>query len=229
MNIRYLTLLIAIIIPCCISGQVKEKKFKFNYGAKAGFQAIAYNSPQFGIDGYEFDGNTLHSNNIGYTISPFARLTFQRFYVQVEGTFGLTRHSFDFKSAEESKITPNDVAYNLRTLCMQLPVLIGYNIVDEDKYLMSLFTGPKTKFIFTAHTQQDFKHFRQPDLEEVLNKRCYYWEFGLGVKIGVIFFDFVYDLGMTKASKYIISKSDGKKFKSNRRDSILSFSVGMMF
>lgn len=231
MSLRNLLLLTALIVSCCINAQDQEKRLKFNYGAKAGFQAIAYNNPVFEIEGYEFDSNTFHSNKIGYTAAPFARLTINRIYVQTECVFGIARHSFDFKNTTESdeKITPNRTTYNLRTMCLQVPIVVGYNIINEGNYVMSIFTGPKTKFVFTAHSQQEFKHFDYQNLEEILKKRCYYWEIGLGVKIGHVFFDFVYDLGITKASEYIISGTDNKKFRSDRRDNILSFSVGVIF
>lgn len=231
MNIRNLILLLtALIVPCCIKAEEQEKRMKFNYGAKAGFQAIAYNNPVFEIDGYEFDSNTLHSNKIGYTIAPFVRLTRNRVYVQSECVFGIARHSFDFNStSDQENIIPNEITYNLRTMCLQVPIVFGYNIINDKKYVMSLFTGPKTKFVFTSHSKQEFEHFEYYDLEEVLKKRCYYWEIGLGVKIGHVFFDFVYDWGITKASEYIVSEIESRKFRSDRCDNILSFSVGMIF
>ena len=94
---------------------------------------------------------------------------------------------------------------------------------------MSVFTGPRTKFIFTSHNKQEFKHFDDNTLHEVLCKKCYYWEIGLGVKIDKVFFDFVYDIGLSDASRYIVSEKDGRKFKSSRRDNVLSFSVGLIF
>ncbi len=230
--IKRLTFLVALLLPCCISAQERERRIKINFGAKAGFQAIAYNNPQFGIEGYEFDSDQLHSDRIGYTFSPFIRLTGYRFYLQAESVLGLAKHSFSFKSRDSSdngKLLPNRTTYNLTTLCLQVPIVLGYNIVNEGKYLMSIFTGPKTKFVFTAHDKQEFKHFTYQDLEEVLKKRCYYWEFGLGVRIGHLFFDFIYDRGITKAADYIVSGNDGKKFMSDRKENIFSFSVGVIF
>ena len=230
MNIRSLALLISFIIPCCINAQEPEKRLKFSFGIKGGFQAISYNNPIFEIDGYEFDSNTLYSNKIGYTAAPFIRLTKNRIYVQTECVFGIARHSFDFKSTDSgSVIVTNQPTYNLRTICLQVPIVVGYNIIQEGRYVMSIFTGPKTKFVFTSHTKQEFKNFSYYDLEEVLKKRCYYWEIGLGVKIGYVFFDFIYDWGITKSSEYIVSDIENRKFRSDRRDNILSFSVGVIF
>ena len=177
MNIRGLILFFTMIVPCCLAAQENEKQLKFNFGAKAGFQAIAYNNPEFEIEGYEFDSNTLHSNKIGYTIAPFVRLTNKKLYVQAETVFGIARHSFNFKETsenEENSIVANQITYNLRTICIQVPIVVGYHIIQEGKYQMSLFTGPKTKIVFTAHSDQDFKHFKDDSLEEVLKNRCYY-------------------------------------------------------
>ena len=232
MNKRCLILLTTFVIFCGIRAQEKSEPLKFNFGAKAGFQAIAYNNPIFEIEGYEFDTNTLHSNKIGYTVAPFVRLARNRVYAQAECVFGIARHSFDFKeipTGEGSGIIPNQTTYNLRTLCLQVPIVVGYDIIHEKNYAMGIFTGPKTKFIFTSCSRQEFKHFKHEGLEEILNDKCYYWEIGLGVKIGHVFFDFIYDWGITKASKYIVSNSKETKFRSDRRDNIFSFSVGVIF
>ncbi|MBR2318903.1 MAG: outer membrane beta-barrel protein, partial [Bacteroidaceae bacterium] len=131
MNLRSLIFSTALIVSCCISAQEQEKNLRFNFGAKAGFQAISYNNPVFEIDGYEFDTNTLHSNKIGYTVAPFIRLSKNRIYVQTECVFGVARHSFDFKSTNtESDITPNQTTYNLKTICLQVPIVVGYNIIQ---------------------------------------------------------------------------------------------------
>lgn len=230
MNIRNLILLFLLSISLCVHAQ-ENLGIKVNGGAKVGFQAVTYNNPNFSITGYEFNENTIQSNKIGYTISPFVRLTLKRVYVQCETIFGVTRHSFDFKSIDEenSALLPNQTEYNLKTYCLQVPIAIGYNVIQEGKYVLSIFTGPKTKFVFTAHDEQEFKHFKYGQMEEVLKKICYYWDVGLGVKIGNVFFDFTYDFGITKVSEYIISRSENLKFASDRRDNILSFSVGMIF
>ena len=231
-----ITVCILLLLPCCITAQEKGKEKKpkaiFNAGFKAGFQAITYNDPEFNIDGYTYNKSTIQSNKIGYSIAPFFRLSYGRLYLQTDAAFGITRHSFDFtdsNTATIENIVPNSTVYELKTYCLQVPLLIGYDVLKKDGYGMSIFTGPRTKFIFTAQSEQKFKHFAYEGLEEVLNDKVYYWEIGLGVKIYNVFFDFVYDLGLTDTSKQIISEKEGKAFSIKHRDNILSFSVGMIF
>ena len=229
---RNLLICIILLFPCMLCAQEKEKKLKFNAGLKVGFQAVTYNNPTFNIDGYTYNENTIQSNKIGYTIAPFMRLSKGRLYIQAEAAFGITRHSFDFTDTREENIektTPNIPEYNLRTYCLQVPILLGYEFIKQGKYGMSVFTGPRTRFTFTSLDKQEYRHFSYDDLNEVLEKKTYYWELGLGLKIYNVFFDFVYDMGLTDASKYMEAPKMGKRFKTERKDNILSFSVGMIF
>lgn len=229
---RSLIICILLLFPLSLGAQESDNRIRVNAGLKVGFQAITYNNPTFGIDGYTYNENTIQSNKVGYTVAPFLRLSHGRFYIQTEAALGITRHSFDFTDTREGSIagiTPNIPIYDLRTYCLQVPILFGYNFVMQSSYGMSFFTGPKTKFIFTAHDRQQFKHFAYDDLEEVLEKKTYYWGVGLGVKIYNVFFDFVYDLGLTDPSKFIRAPKVRKEFSTKRRDNILSFSVGIIF
>ena len=210
----------------------EKGKVHYNIGMKAGFQAVTYNDPDFGIDGYRFDTNNIQSNKIGYALSLFARITKSKFFLQTEGTFGISNHSFDFHDEPvntEENFIPNNTVYDLKTYCLQVPILFGYNVVQKGRYGLSLFTGPRTKFIFTSMSQQQFKHFYYEELEEILADKVYFWEIGMGIKISRVFLDITFDAGLNKAASHIISHSDGKIFSSSRRDNILSFSVGFIF
>ena len=231
MRLRCLIITLIAAFPLLAFAQNKGK-VRFNAGIKAGFQAVTYNDPEFDIEGYKFDTNNIQSNKIGYAFSAFARITKGKFYLQTDGTFGITNHSFDFKDEtvnHDENFIPNSTVYDLRTYCIQVPILFGVNLVEQGRYGLSIFTGPRTKFVFTSLSQQNFKHFKYDSLEEVLHPKTYYWELGLGIKISRVFLDITYDAGLNKVASHIVSHSDGKIFSSSRRDNILSFSVGFIF
>ena len=226
-----MTIALTAAFPLFIFAQEKDK-VQFNVGIKAGFQAATYSHAEFDIEGYKFDTNNIQSNKIGYAFSLFARVTKNKFYLQTEGTFGITNHSFVFQNKQENidgSFIPNNTVYDLRTYCIRIPILLGYNFIERGRYGMSVFTGARTKFILTSLNEQNFKHFEYGNLEEILNDRNYYWEFGLGIKIGRVFLDITFDAGLNGTSSHIISHEDGRIFKSNRRDNTLSFSVGFIF
>ncbi|MBQ6693327.1 MAG: PorT family protein [Bacteroidaceae bacterium] len=209
-----------------------EQKIKVNYGFKVGFHAATYNSTEFGIYGYKFDERIIQSNKIGYSVAPFIRLSKNKFYLQTEVTASISRHYFEFDeetallSSSNSDLSPK---YKLTTYCMQIPLLIGYNFVQQSLYGMSFFTGPKAKFVFTAHDKQEFSHFSYDNLYEELRPIVYYWELGFGVNIANFFFDFVYDIGISNNVNGIYHAESGERFHSNRSDNLLSFSVGIIF
>lgn len=202
---------------------------KFNYGVKAGFQAVTYNHTNFNIEGYRFNDNTIQSSKVSYTINPFLRIAWKKFYIQTETALGITFHNFDFFETTEEDITPGKAEYSLTTVCFQIPLLIGYNFIDYDNYGMGFFTGPRTKFILTSQSKQDFSHFKYDNLYEELDKRNLYWELGLGVRIHNVFFDITYDWGLSTNRTKITDKDTGATYYNKRNESVLSFSVGFIF
>lgn len=230
--IRTLTILIATLSVLSATAQDSmQEGVKLNFGCKVGFHAATYNTTDFEIEGYRYDGSMIQSNKIGYSVSPFLRLSKKRFYLQTETTLSISRHYFEFIEESPGDDTgegfiPN---YKLTTYCVKVPLLVGYNFVQSGPYGMGLFTGPNAKFVFTSHSKQEFNHFTYDDMQERLRPVVLYWEIGLGVKIGNFFFDFVYDIGISNNARYIYSESTGKRFNTKRTDNLLSFSVGTIF
>ncbi len=235
MRLRHtvVTIIAALLLPLFVQAQEKDTKLHLNFGLKVGFHAATYNTTTFEIDGYEYDDRVIQSNKIGYSISPFIRLSKNRYYIQTEATLSLSRHNFEFNEVagknNESLEGGGKPQYDLTTYCMQVPFLFGYKFVDSGPYGMSFFTGPKAKFVFTGHDKQRFKHFEYSDLEESLRDVVYYWELGFGVKISNVCFDFVYDVGLNSNTYGIVSRKSGEEFYSKRSDNLLSFSLGIIF
>lgn len=209
----------------------KKIKTKFNYGIKVGFHAITYNDTEFDIDGYIYNDRIAESNRIGNSVTPFARVTFNRLFLQTEAAFCITRHNFKFsETLPDPEVEPIVPSYELKTHCMQIPFMVGYDFIQvDDTYALSVFTGPKVKLTFTSLSDQEFNHFTYDDLEEQLRPAVLYWHLGLGVKISRFFFDFSYDVGISNCTEGITSASHDKHFRVKRSDNQLSFSVGTIF
>lgn len=225
-------LLFLLLIPLftLTAQEEKNNSIKCNAGIKVGFQAATYNITKFRIEGYRYDDSAIQSNKTGYAITPFVRLSIGRSYFQTEAVLSISRHNFDFQEinpADQLIILPSE--YNLTTYCIQVPLLYGHNFVLSDIYGMSIFTGPKAKFIFTGHDKQEFVNFSDTSLYEDLRPVVFFWEIGLGVKISRFFFDFTYDFGFTDNTRGVVSKNTNKRFDAERIDNLLSFSVGMIF
>ena len=55
---RNLIICILLLFPCLLGAQESDKRLRFNAGLKVGFQAVTYNDPTFGIEGYTYNSNT---------------------------------------------------------------------------------------------------------------------------------------------------------------------------
>ena len=234
MRIRNILAIIALLLSLTLPAQEnRDTRIKVNAGFKVGFHAATYNKTDFEIDGYEFNERIIQSNKIGYSASPFIRIIKGKYYMQTEATLSLTRHYFEFNNIRPEETmqesAENTPEYKLTTFCIQVPVLFGYEFLQSGHYAMSVFTGPNTKFVFTAHDKQEFNHFRYNDLQELLRSTIFYWRLGLGVKISNVCFDFTYDIGLNNNTRGIESIKSGKRFSAQRSDNLLSFSVGIIF
>ena len=234
MRTRCLLTIFALLLPFTLLAQEEGRaRIKVNGGFKLGFHAATYNQTDFEIDSYEFNERIIQSNKIGYSASPFIRISKGKYYIQTEATISLSRHYFEFNDLREENTPQNTPAnkpeYKLTTLCVHVPLLFGYEFIQSGYYGMSFFTGPNVKFVFTAHDRQEFKNFRYKDLEEQLHPSVFYWKVGLGVKISNFCFDFTYDIGLSSNTKGLVSPRTEKKFKAERSDNLLSFSVGIIF
>ncbi len=216
--------LLLLIIPFAIEAQ---DKIKFNTGFKAGVQASTYQQTKFTLEGYSYNKKSLNTR-IGYTFSGFLRLSKGRPYIQTEGIFSIDKYNFSFEA--ENPVTGNEEAiprYKLTTYSVHVPLLAGYNFVNTDTYKMSVFTGPKAKFLFTSLSKQKYMNFPFADAKEELDPLTFSWVLGLEVSIANICFDFVYQVGMNNTSKYIYVPETQEKFLFNRNVDVLGFSLGV--
>ena len=226
-NIAILFILM-LLAPLTLMAQEKEK-FEFSTGFKAGVQASTYQHTAFNLEGYNYNNKSLNTR-IGYTFSTFFRLSKGRPYIQTEGIFSIDKHYFSFERTDAPTAPSVDTGiprYRLTTYSVKVPLYIGYNFVDSKPYTMGVFTGPKAKFLFTSMSRQRFNNFDFTSAEESLDPLTYSWVIGLEVGISNLCFDFIYEVGMNNASKYIHIPESDKRFYFDRKLNTLSFSLGV--
>ena len=111
---------------------------------------------------------------------------------------------------------------------------VSYN-VKKGPYGMSIFAGPKLRYLWGKRNEITFTNFDQKGIHEKLYPLNVSAVIGVGVNISRIFFDFRYEQGIRNISKSIVYdniNSDGSTGVSHiifrRRDSALSFSFGFI-
>lgn len=208
-----------------------------NFGIKAGF-----NSSMFLVSTLKIKDVTIDEfqNNyrIGYFGSIFMRFNANRHFIQPEVSYNVSKCeiTFDKLGAQHPDIEPDYASVNSVLHSIDFPVLYGYNVVKEGPYAMSIFFGPKIRYLWGKKNEITFDNFDQKGIHEKL----YPWNvsavIGVGVNISRIFFDFRYEQSLRNISKSVTYENinpDGTTGVSaitfHRRDSALSFSLGVLF
>ena len=150
-------------------------------------------------------------------------------------TINEVQNTFDKLGSQHPAIEPDYASVQSVLHSVDFPVLYGYNVVKKGPYGMSIFAGPKLRYLWGKHNEITFKNFDQKGIHEKLYPFNVSAVIGVGVNISRIFFDFRYEQGIGNISKSIIYdniNSDGSTGVSNiifrRRDSALSFSLGFI-
>lgn len=215
---------------------------KVNFGVKGGF-----NSSMMLINELTINGNAItniqNEYKIGYFASVFMRINFDRHFLQPELSYNINRCEIQFSEPkDESNLisTPTQYAISSRISCFELPILYGYNFVQEGPYQMAVFGGPKLRYIWGKHTNNTFYNFPQADIGEEMYPFNFSFTLGIAVTISRVFFDFRYDIGLHNISKNIsytpidlsnesFNVSNENQIHFRRRYNTLSFSLGLYF
>lgn len=222
--------IVSILSFAIIPTHAQEKsKVKLNGGLRIGVQANTYHNTRFDIEGYDYN-NTSQNTRIGYTLSGFFRVSKNRLFLQTEATLSTEKHNFSFdpETGNLSTTMTSPPRYRQTNYSIQVPLLLGNYFVNSDQYKMGVFTGPKARFLFTSLSKQDFDNFEFRNAKEYLDPLTYSWVLGLEVNIANLCFDFVYELGLSNASQYILVPETGKRYRFDRSINALSFSLGVI-
>ena len=208
-----------------------------NFGIKAGFNSSMFLVSNFKIKDVTID--ELQNNfQIGYFGSFFMRFNLKKHFLQPEISYNVGRCeiTFDKLGSQHPDIEPDYASIESTIHSLDIPLLYGFNVVKEGPYGMSIFVGPKLRYIWGQKNTITFDNFDQKGIKEELHPLNINAVVGVSVNISQIFFDFRYEQGLSNISKsvsYDSVKPDGKPEVNDiifhRRDNVLSFSLGVMF
>lgn len=219
---------------------VPEKKV-FTLGATIGFNTIFPIINSLSIDDVQLENYRL-DYKVGYLASFFCRINMDRFFIQPsiswyrsEGEIQIDISDVtlpDLKTDDGSNMQYARLA--MKTNSLQVPVLIGYNIVESGPYGLSFMAGPSLKY----NHKVSYTSIASDVTQEFLSDSTPY---GIGIAMGVtvkiweLFFDFSYELGLNQTESDFKSKNpenlispDGS-LRIDKRTNMMSFSLGFAF
>ena len=235
--------LIFVLLLTCIAGKADHllhlKDKAFNYGAKVGFNATFPIINSLSFNGVEATDTRLQYK-VGYLAAIFCRVNMDRFFIQPSFSWHRSEGEIHFNIPEENITTgiPNieviEPIYNLniKTNSLELPIMVGYSLVKEGPYGLSLMVGPKLKYnynvSYTSNLADTPHEYISDSTPFGINIAA-----GLGVSIGRLFFDFVYEFGLNEVEADFKDKKESTPANNNlridKRTNVMSFSLGFLF
>lgn len=243
---RILSIIILSLFVMSASGQywrqgttnkmLRPNNKRFNFGVRMGFNSSMYLVSDFKIKDVTID-ETQNNYKIGGFVALFGRFNISRHYIQPEASYQVSRSeiTFDKLGSQHPEVEPDYASIHAEIHSIEFPVLYGYNIIKKGPYGLSVFAGPKAKYLWKKKNEITFENFEQKDMQEELHPLCLSAVLGVGVNISKIFFDFRYEQGLTNISKNVTydnmpaPKDESNHIIFRRREAILSFSLGVMF
>lgn len=209
---------------------------KVNLGIKAGFNSSMFMVSELKIKDVTID-EVQNNYKIGYFGALFMRINMKKHFIQPEVSYNVSKGEivFDKLGSQHPAVEPDYASVQSVLHSIDFPVLYGYNVVKKGPYGMSIFAGPKLRYLWGKRNEITFTNFDQKGIHEKLYPLNVSAVIGVGVNISRIFFDFRYEQGIRNISKSIVYdniNSDGSTGVSHiifrRRDSALSFSFGFI-
>lgn len=202
--------------------------FDITFGPKVGYQTakLSYKGA---------DIKNEFSNH--FTAGLFGRVTIGRFYVQPEVLY--------FKSSNlfEMGVTPTDISHStlniptgadvnltLNSMNLQVPVLLGFNILDLDLVTLRAQVGPTASFTLKSRTLIDYSvntesgiqnNQSELDPDSDFNTKAIAWgmQAGLGVDVWKFTLDINYNFGLSRVFDSLNNTFLGETFDFSNIDS----------
>lgn len=238
-KIYLITISLAFCLMAGAQGIMHVKDKAFNFGGKVGFNATFPVINSLTINDKEVE-NVNIEYKVGYLAAIFCRVNIERFFIQPSISWhrseGDIRFSVPPNLPEEGVKAPlvDDLTrLSIKTNSLELPVMIGYSLVKQGPYGLSLMIGPKLKYNYKVSYTIDSESLHHEYVSDNdpfgINIAT-----GVGVSIGRLCFDFIYEFGL--------SQSDSKFRQINtpvpennvdifidKRTNTMSISLGFLF
>lgn len=235
--------LIGALLSCCLlagaQGIMRVEDKAFNFGAKVGFNATFPVLNSLSINGKEAENIDIEYK-VGYLAAIFCRVNIERFFLQPSFSWhrseGNIRFTIPQTISEENSLNNTMASSDLlmmKTSSLELPIMVGYNLVKNGPYGLSLMIGPKLKYNYklaytveSSSTQIDYVNENTPFGLNIAT--------GVGVSIGRLFFDFVYEFGLNQVESDF-ERVDNPVPETNydinidKRVNVMSISLGFLF
>ncbi len=217
--------------------QVKPKQNAyFNWGAKIGFSSMLPVVNSFTIEGIPIESTVEYK--VGYMAALFCRLNFDRFFLQPSFAWHHMESAFFFNMPAEINPLKSLPAkqmsdqLNLKIHSLALPVMIGYNLVKEKPFGLSIMAGATMKYNYKIQYTTNLDYYDDKYTTDDTRVRVNLIG-GIGVTLWQMFFDFTYEVGLNQRETNFKRVEDDFPLAGNivldKRLNMMGFSLGVLF
>ncbi len=163
-------------------------------------------------EGTSLNDYSINSEN-GYSGGLFLRINWKKFFAQTEAMYSFQKLKY---SLDENPLAIQNYSSEsvMKSRSLDVPILVGYNIVDIKLLKLKIFTGPTIDWMI----KPDENIFAGIDK----TSSDWAWTVGGGVEAAFVSFDVRYG--------FDINSTEGKWFNNNsleKKTNVLSFTLGL--
>lgn len=146
---------------------------KINIGIKAGFNSSMFMVSELKIKDVTID-EVQNNYKIGYFGALFMRINMKKHFIQPEVSYNVSKCeiTFDKLGSQHPAIEPDYASVQSVLHSVDFPILYGYNVVKKGPYGMSIFAGPKLRYLWGKHNEITFKNFDQKGIQKAVSVQC---------------------------------------------------------
>jgi hypothetical protein len=207
---------IAAILLLCVS----FANAQLNFGIKAGYNSsLGLNDLGSITNGsYNLKSAKAELSN-GFQAGVFARLGFNKVYFQPELLYTMGKKDYTMSVTDANGSVSGTFDKNVKVSTVDVPLLLGYKVLDLKLANVRVFAGPKLRF--NAGSTLDFNNvtgggFNTADLQKDVKAAQLGLEAGFGVDVLMLSLDFRYqvinDMYQTKLNTVTIDNLPANTF-----------------
>ncbi|MDH6305100.1 hypothetical protein M2459_002197 [Parabacteroides sp. PF5-5] len=214
---------------------IKIEDKVFNWGAKVGLNSTFPVINSITVNGEQAENIHLQYR-VGFLAAAFWRVNIDRFFIQPSVSWRYSSGDIRFNLPEEKMATTavsnvyDRLVYKTRSI--EAPVLVGYKIVNDYPYGLSLMAGPNFKYNYDVNYSSDIYNSPRKYTSDSTP-----WGInivgGVGVTIWRFFFDVTYEFGLNQVDSDFrdtsVDEPQGNNIVIDKRTNVLSFSLGFLF
>ena len=232
-------LTVLLIIAFTAGAQTQKTETEgFSFGAKLGFSSTLPIVNSLTIEGVEAQNVNLQYK-VGYLAALFCRINIDRFFIMPGVEWNHADGSINYSLPDgidqtylKSTSAVSSEGFNVETNTIEVPVLLGFNMVKSYPYCLSFQAGPKLRYRVT----EDFSPVGNPESFKLSGESKPYGVnavTGVSVSIWRMFFDFYYEFGINQSKTDFSYQTTLLPYESNfslkNRTNKMSFSLGILF